>query len=71
MLDELQAAIIAKAGRNVQILDPKGINIVGFVIPAPSPEESERARARLAEGPNGQVYTTQQVLAHLQSLERS
>jgi hypothetical protein len=70
VVDEQQAAIIAKSGRNVRILDPKG-NVIGFVIPAPPPEELERARSRLAEGPSGPLYTTQQVLEHLASLGRS
>ncbi|HUY33458.1 MAG TPA: hypothetical protein VMV69_11975 [Pirellulales bacterium] len=70
VVDEQQAAIIAKAGRSVRILDPKG-NIVGFVTPAPSPEEIARARKSRDEGVGGPMYTTQQVLEYLRSLEPS
>ncbi len=70
VVDEQEAAIIAKGGRSVRILDPKG-NIVGFVTPAPSPEEIARAKKSLDEGAGGPVYTTRQVLEYLRSLDPS
>ncbi len=70
VVDEQQAAIIAQAGRSVQVLDPNG-NIVGYVTPVPSPDEIARAKKSLDEGAGGPVYTTQQVLEYLRSLEPS
>jgi len=68
VVDEQQAAIIARAGRSVQVLDPKG-NIVGYVTPVPSPEEIARAKKSRDQGAGGPVYTTQQVLEYLRSLD--
>lgn len=68
VVDLDEAEMIARAGRSVQVRDPNG-NLVGFITPAPPADELAAARARLAEGPQGPTYTTQEVLAHLRSLE--
>ena len=68
VVDRDEAEMIAKAGRTVQVRDPNG-RLVGFITPAPPAEELAAARARLAEGPQGPTYTTDEVLAHLRSLE--
>jgi hypothetical protein len=69
VVDEKQAAIISHSGRSVQVLDPKG-NIVGYVTPAPPPEEVDAVLERVARGPGGPVLTTREVLDHLRSLEQ-
>ncbi|HET6879596.1 MAG TPA: hypothetical protein VFI31_05565 [Pirellulales bacterium] len=61
-----EAEMIASAGRTVQVRDPNG-RLVGFITPAPREEEIAAARTRLAEGPQGPTFTTEQVLAHLRS----
>jgi hypothetical protein len=63
-----EAEMIFRAGHAVQVRDPNG-KLVGFITPAPPEEELAAARARLAEGPQGPTYTTEEVLAHLRSLE--
>lgn len=68
VVDPAQAETIVRFGRNVQVRDPNG-KIVGFINPAPYDEEIALAKARLAEGPKGPTYTTQEVLAYLRSLE--
>lgn len=68
VVDSGQAETIVKFGRNVQVRDPNG-KIVGFIEPAPSDEEIALAKARLAKGPNGPTYTTQEVLDHLRTLK--
>lgn len=68
VVDRVEAEMIARAGQTVQIRDPNG-KVLGFITPAPPPEELASARARLAEGPQGPTYTTKEVLAHLQSLD--
>lgn len=68
VVDSAQAETIVKFGRQVQVRDPRG-KIVGFIDPAPSDEEMALAKARLAAGPNGPTYTTQEVIDHLRSLD--
>ena len=73
VVDDEQAALIRKAVK-VHVIDKEG-NVVGYVTPAasdarPSDEEIAEAKARLAAGPQGPTYTTQQVLAYLRSLDQ-
>ena len=68
VVDTDEAEMITKAGRTVHVRDPKG-RLVGFITPAPPEEEIALAKARLAEGPQGPTYTTEEVLAHFRSLE--
>ena len=70
VVDQQQAEVIRNGGRTIQVLDSEG-KIVGYITPAPPEEEIARVRARLAEGPNGPVYTTQQVMEHLRSLDKA
>ena len=70
VVDQQQAELIRGGGRSIQVLDAAG-KIVGYITPAPSEEEIALVGARLAEGPNGPLYTTQQVMEHLRSLDNS
>ena len=70
VVDKRQAAIIPQTRRSVRVLDPEG-KLVGFIAPAPPAEEVARMMARIEEGPGGPLLTTEQVLEHLRSLERS
>jgi hypothetical protein len=63
-----QANLITSAGGTVHVRDPQG-RLIGFITPAPPQEEIESALQRLAEGPQGPTYTTEEVLAYLHSLE--
>lgn len=67
-VDLTQAALITGAGGTIHVRDPKG-RLVGFITPVPPEEEIAAAKVRLAEGHKGRTYTTDEVLAHLQSLE--
>lgn len=68
-VDALEANLITSAGGTVHVRDPQG-KLIGFITPAPPQEELASALQRLAEGPQGPTYSTQEVLSHLQSLER-
>lgn len=70
VVDEQQAEVIRSSARSIQVLDSAG-KIIGYVTPAPPEAEIERIKARLAEGPSGPVYTTEQVMEHLSSLGKS
>lgn len=61
-----QAKLIATGPDGIEICDPSG-RILGHVEPPVPPEEIEIAKARM-NWP-GPWYTTEQVLAHLQSLD--
>lgn len=67
IVSEEQAAVIARAGRNVQVRDPQG-RLIGYIKLAPPEEEIAKAKARLAAGAQGPTHTTEQVLEHLRSL---
>ncbi|HQU41656.1 MAG TPA: hypothetical protein PK867_02545 [Pirellulales bacterium] len=67
VLDQEQATLLAETGKPMQAVDPQG-RLVGFIEPAPSEAEIARAKARLAiDEPE---FTTDEVIEHLQSLEK-
>ncbi|HVA46815.1 MAG TPA: hypothetical protein VNH11_10660 [Pirellulales bacterium] len=70
VVDKVEAELIRRAGRSIQVLDAAG-KIIGYVTPAPPEEEVERVKAWLVEEQNDPVYSTEQVLEHLRSLEKS
>jgi hypothetical protein len=70
VVNQQQAEAIRTAGRSIQVLDASG-KIVGFIKPAPPEEEINRVKARIAEGPKGPLYSSEQVFEHLRSLDRS
>ena len=70
VVSQEQVEVIRAAGRSVQVLDASG-RIVGFIKPAPSEEQINRVKARIAEGPKGPMYSSEQVFEHLRSLEKS
>lgn len=67
VVDAHEAALIRMAERSVQVVDQAG-NLVGFVKPAPTDEELEKWRQRLAV--DEPTYTSEEVLDYLRSLER-
>lgn len=70
VVSQEQADLIRTAGRSVQVLDAAG-KIVGFVKPAPPEEQIDRVKTRIAEGPKGPLYSSEQVFERLRSLEKS
>lgn len=67
VLNDDQTQTVQAATDAVEIRDPRG-NLLGYVSPPPSDAEIAEARRRLESG--GPWHTTQQVMDHLQSLER-
>lgn len=67
-VDACEANMITSGGRTVHVRDPQG-KLIGFITPTPPQEELASALERLAEGPRGRTYSTQEVLSHLQSLD--
>ena len=78
-MDEAMTALIEPIKERAEVLDDRG-TLLGYFIPAESPEERlrrkafaeydpERARRR-RESPEG-GFTTEQVLEHLKSLDLS
>ncbi len=67
VVDDLQAKLISEATESVEIRDSRGRHL-GYVARGFTDEDIAIAKARLAS--DQPRYTTQQVLEHLQSLER-
>lgn len=65
-----QADVIRRAGRSIQVVDATG-KIVGYITPAPPDDEIQRVKQWLDEERNDPVYSTEQVLQHLRSLDKS
>jgi hypothetical protein len=65
-MSEEQAKLIANGHHGIEICDPSG-RVLGYIDPPVPPEEIEIAKARM-NWP-GPWYTTEQVLAHLDSLD--
>jgi hypothetical protein len=66
IVDDQEAALIKQAARMVQVVDHHG-TVVGYITPAPTDEELEKWRRRLAN--DEPTYTTAEVLEHLRGLE--
>jgi hypothetical protein len=66
VLSEEQAKVVASALQPVQVRDAKG-TVLGVIPSIWTEEDIAEAKRRLAS--NGPWYTTEQVLAHLRSLE--
>jgi hypothetical protein len=67
VVDAQEAALIKTAETSVHVVDQEG-KLVGFVKPAPTDEELEKWRQRLAV--DEPTYTSDEVLDYLRSLER-
>jgi hypothetical protein len=66
VVDEQQARLISEATEEVEIRDPRG-NHLGYVAHGFTGEDLTIARERLAS--DERRFTTEEVLAHLRSLE--
>jgi hypothetical protein len=66
VLSEEQAKVVASALQPIQVRDAKG-TVLGVIPSIWTDEDIAEAKRRLAS--NGPWYTTEQVLAHLRSLE--
>lgn len=66
IVDAHEAALIKTAAKTVPVVDQEG-KLVGFVTPAPTDQELEKWRQRLAVVEP--TYTTDEVRQHLRSLE--
>jgi hypothetical protein len=66
VLSDEQAKVVATALQPVQVRDAKG-TVLGVIPSIWTEEDIAEAKRRLAS--NGPWYTTEQVLAHLRSLE--
>jgi hypothetical protein len=66
VLSEEQAKVVASALQPIQVRDAKG-TVLGVIPSIWTEEDIAEAKRRLAS--NGPWYTTEQVLAHLRSLE--
>ena len=66
VLNEDQTRIVASAGQPVEVRDPKG-NVLGVIAPIWTEEDLAEAKRILAS--DQPWHTTEQVLAHLRSLE--
>jgi hypothetical protein len=68
VVDDQQASVLSGCDGPVQVRDRAGKHL-GYVTRSYTPEEIAEAQRRLlSDSPR---YTTEQVLAHLRSLERS
>jgi hypothetical protein len=67
VVDDPQAKVISEATESVEIRDPRGRHL-GYMAHRFTAEEIAIAKDRLAS--DEPLYTTQEVLEHLQSLER-
>lgn len=67
VLSDDQARVVATSLHPVQVRDAKG-NLLGTIPPIWTEEDIAEAKRALAS--NGPWYTTEQVLAHLRSLEQ-
>ena len=67
VLNEEQAKVVATSLQPVQVRDAQG-NLLGTIPPIWTEEDIAEAKRVLAS--NGPWYTTEQVLAHLRSLEQ-
>ncbi|MBI1904440.1 MAG: hypothetical protein HYS13_25370 [Planctomycetia bacterium] len=68
VVDDEQAKTISESTGYVEIRDQRGRRL-GYVAPGFTEDEIAEAKRRLAS--DDPRYTTQQVLTHLRSLERS
>ena len=69
VVDDQEAGLIRAAGRSVPVLDAAG-KVVGYITPAPPEAEVERVKTWLVEESRGPVYSTEQVLERLRSLDK-
>jgi hypothetical protein len=67
VVDDQQAKLISEATESVEIRDPRGRHL-GYVAHGFTDEDIAIAKERMAS--DEPRYTTQEVLDHLQSLER-
>jgi hypothetical protein len=68
IVDDQQAKLISESTESVEIRDPRGRHL-GYVAHGFTDEDIAIAKDRLASAEPR--YTTQEVLKHLQSLERN
>ncbi|HEV3004787.1 MAG TPA: hypothetical protein VGX78_10015 [Pirellulales bacterium] len=68
VVDEQQAALIARADQSLQVLDPRG-KLIAFVRPISHDENEQIAIAKARLESNEPCFTTQEVLDHLRSLD--
>ena len=69
IVDAAQASLIAQSQQSLQVLDPGG-KLIGFVRAVEPDEEEQIAIAKERLKSDEPCFTTQEVLDHLQSLER-